>query len=223
MRGDKVGGTPKEPTITTPASLAYAEGFVSEDPLATEARLRAETVGVVPIGVGAGAALQFLAGLVQAKAVVELGTGTGVSGLWLFGGMQSDGVLTSVDLEAENQRLARDAFVAAGIPSQRFRLIAGSALDVITRLTDHAYDLVFIDADKLEYGEYFEEAIRLVRPGGVMVFANALLRDKVADPAQRDAETVTIRELGKRVAEDERLRSILLPMSDGLLAAQLLG
>lgn len=154
--------------------------------------------------------------------MVELGTGTGVSGLWLFGGMPADGILTSVDLEAENQRLARAAFAEANIPARRFRLIAGSALDVVTRLTDGGYDMVFVDADKVEYDAYFEEAVRLVRPGGIIVFDDALWHDKVADSSIRDAETVAIRQLGKRVAEDERLRSILLPVGGGLLAAQLI-
>jgi predicted O-methyltransferase YrrM len=176
----------------------------------------------VPIGPGAGAALQFLASVVQARNVAEIGTGTGVSGLWLLRGMQPDGVLTSVDLEAEHQRLAREAFRAAGIAPQRFRLIAGSGLDVMPRLTDAGYDLVFLDGDKVEYGEYLDQAVRLVRPGGVIVFDNALWHDRVADPARRDPETTAIRETVQRVTADERLRSVLLPLGDGLLAAQLL-
>ena len=179
-------------------------------------------MGVTPVGNGAGATLRFLASLVQAKAVAEVGTGTGVSGLWLLRGMADDGVLTSVDLEAEHQRLARETFTEAGYASQRFRLIPGSALDVLPRLTDGGYDLVFVDGDKLEYGEYFDEAVRLVRPGGVIIFDNALWHGKVADPAQRDPETKAIRDLINQVADDERLRSVLLPVGDGLLAAQLM-
>lgn len=179
-------------------------------------------MGVAPVGNGAGATLRFLASLVQAKAVAEVGTGTGVSGLWLLRGMVDGGVLTSVDLEAEHQRLARETFTEAGYASQRFRLIPGSALDVLPRLTDGGYDLVFIDGDKVEYGECFDEAIRLVRAGGLIVFDNALWQGKVADPAQRDPETTAIRDLIKQVADDERLRSVLLPVGDGLLAAQLI-
>ncbi len=152
-----------------------------------------------------------------------MGTGTGVSGLWLLRGMTEGGVLTSVDLEAEHQRLAREAFSEAGFAPQRFRLIAGSALDVMPRLTDAGYDLVFLDGDKVEYGEYFDEAIRLVRPGGVIAFDNALWHDRVADPSQRDPETSAIRDMLKKVGEDDRLRSILLPVGDGLLAGQFIG
>lgn len=175
---------------------------------------------MAPIGTGAGAALRFLAAVLEARAVVEIGTGTGVSGLWLLRGMRPDGVLTSVDTEAEHQRLARETFTEAGVPAQRARLIPGAALEVLPRLTDGHYDIVFADGDKQEYPEYLEEALRLLRPGGVVVFDNALWHDRVADPAQRDPETVAIRELTRAVAEHESLTAVLLPVGDGLLMAK---
>lgn len=189
----------------------------------TAARARAQEVGVAPIGSGAGAALRFLTSLIEARAVVEIGTGTGVSGTWMLRGMRPDGVLTTVDTEAEHQRLARQAFTEAGIPPQRVRLISGAALEVLPRLTDGHYDLVFADGDKTEYAEYLAEALRLLKPGGIVVFDNALWHDRVADPAQRDAETVSIRELGKAVRDHESLLPVLLPVGDGLLAAKKVG
>ena len=191
-----------------------------EDDILTAARARAEEVGVVPIGSGAGAALRFLASVLEARAVVEVGTGTGVSGLWLLRGMRPDGVLTTVDIEAEHQRLAKEGFSEAGIPSNRARTISGAGLDVLPRLTDGHYDMVFCDGDKREYSAYLDEALRLLRPGGVVAFDNALWHDRVADPAQRDEETVAIRDLGRRVAEDEALVPVLLPVGDGLLVAK---
>src|SRR5262245_59493403 len=205
--------------ITT-ASWSYSEAFVAEDDILSRARERAEEVGVVAIGPGGGAALRFLASVIDARAVVEVGTGTGVSGLWLLRGMRSDGVLTTVDIEAEHQRLARQTFTDAGIASNRVRTISGAALDVLPRLTDGHYDLVFCDGDKREYADYLTEALRLLRPGGVVAFDNALWHDRVADPAQRDEETVAIRELGRAVAADESLIPVLLPVGDGLLAAK---
>ncbi|MDQ6936058.1 MAG: O-methyltransferase [Actinomycetota bacterium] len=203
-----------------PASWTYSEQYVDEDEFLANGRARAKEVGVAPIGSGGGAALRFLASVLDARAVVEIGTGTGVSGLWLLRGMRSDGVLTSVDTEAEHQRLARETFNEAGIPPQRARLIPGSALEVLPRLTDGHYDVVFCDGDKQEYSDYLAEALRLLRPGGVVAFDNALWHDRVADPAQRDAETVAIRELGKAVRENETLVPVLLPVGDGLLVAK---
>jgi predicted O-methyltransferase YrrM len=213
----------QEATITTPikpASWSYAEDFVVEDEALKSARGRAEEVGVVPIGSGGGAALRFLASVLEARAVVEIGTGTGVSGLWLLRGMRTDGVLTTVDIEAEHQRLARQSFTDAGIPAQRARTISGAALDVLPRLTDGHYDLVFCDGDKREYSAYLKEALRLLRPGGVVAFDNALWHDRVADPAQRDEETVAIRDLGRSIVEHDDLVSVLLPVGDGLLLAK---
>ncbi|WP_367650356.1 O-methyltransferase [Nocardioides sp. zg-DK7169] len=191
-----------------------------EDEVLAAARARAAQVGVVPIGSGAGAALRFLASVLEARAVVEVGTGTGVSGLWLLRGMRADGVLTTVDVETEHQRLARQSFTEAGIPTNRARTIAGAALDVLPRLTDGHYDLVFCDGDKTEYSAYLAEAMRLLRPGGVVAFDNALWHDRVADPSQRDEETVAIRELGREIAAHDELVSLLLPVGDGLLLAK---
>jgi predicted O-methyltransferase YrrM len=160
-----------------------------------------------------------LAAAAGARAVVEVGTGTGVSGLALLAGMPGDGVLTTIDVEAEHQRAAREAFAEAGIRPNRTRVITGRALDVLPRLTDGAYDLVLLDADKRDFDAYLEQALRLLRAGGVLAVDNALWHDKVADPTQRDETTTAIRELGKRVRDDERLVSALLPVGDGLLAA----
>ncbi|HEY0889697.1 MAG TPA: O-methyltransferase [Nocardioides sp.] len=208
------------PEPISPASWTYADEFVGEDDVLAAARARAEEVGVTPIGSGAGAALRFLASVLDARAVVEIGTGTGVSGLWLLRGMRADGVLTTVDIEAEHQRLARQTFTDAGIAPQRARTISGAALDVLPRLTDRHYDIVFVDGDKREYADYLTEALRLLRPGGVVAFDNALWHDRVADPAQRDEETVAIRALGRAVSSHESLVPLLLPVGDGLLLAK---
>jgi predicted O-methyltransferase YrrM len=161
----------------------------------------------------------MLARAVQAKAVVEVGTGSGVSGLALFAGMQPDGILTSVDIEPEHQQAARKHFVAVGIPTQRFRLIAGAALNVLPRLSDGAYDLVLVDADKLEYAEYVDQAVRLLRHGGVLVVDNALWHDRIADPGNNDEQTEAIRAALATVQDDEDLVSALLPVGDGMLVA----
>jgi predicted O-methyltransferase YrrM len=197
----------------------YAESYLAEDEALAAARQRGIEVGAVPIGAAGGATLRFLAAAITARHAVEIGTGCGVSGVWLIRGMAPDGVLTSVDVEPEHQRLAKQAFAEAGIAPARARLIAGRALDVLPRLTDAAYDLVFCDGEKTEYVDYLAEAIRLLRPGGVVAFDNALARNRVGDSAARDEYTVAIRELARVVRDEPRLVPAMLPVGDGLLVA----
>ena len=199
------------------ASVAYAESFVVEDDVIVGARDRARELGCVPVGPAGGALLRVLAAATGARSVVEVGTGAGVSGLYLLGGMAADGVLTTIDVEGENQRAAKEAYTDAGIAPARYRLINGSAAEVLPRLRDGAYDLVFVDADKAAYAAYYEQALRLLRVGGVVAFDNALWHDRVADPAQRDPDTTVLRDLGRTIRDDDRLVSVLLAAGDGLL------
>ena len=201
------------------ATLAYVADYPLEDDSLLAARRRAEEFGAEPVTPDAGATLRLLAAAIGARAVVEIGTGCGVSGLWLLRGMRGDGILTSVDVEPEHQRLAREAFTGAGFAANRMRLIAGRALDVLPRLTDGGYDLVFCDAAQREYPDYLTEVLRLLRPGGVLAFDDALGGDAVADPSRDDPETVAARELVQQVREDERLIPALLPTGRGLLTA----
>lgn len=200
-------------------SLSYAESYPVESQQLAAARERGHELGCTPIGPAGGATLRLLAVATGARSVIEVGTGAGVSGLYLLEGMAKDGQLVSIDIESEHQRAAREAFTEAGIAPNRYRLINGSAADVLPRMRENAYDLVFVDADKGTYSVYYEQAIRMLRRGGVVAFDNALWHDRVADPAQRDQDTVTLRELGKTVRDDERLVSVLLAAGDGLLLA----
>jgi predicted O-methyltransferase YrrM len=200
-------------------SWEYSEAYVAEDSVLSSARARAEELGCVPIHPGGGAALRLLAAILDARHVVEIGTGTGVSSIWLLRGMREDGVLTSVDIEAEHQRQAREAFAAEGISPSRTRLITGRALEVLPRLADSSYDLVLADGAKDEYPDYVEEAARLLRTGGVLAIDDSLWHDKVADPAQRDPDTIAIRGTLTALQDDERWLVALLPVGDGLLTA----
>jgi predicted O-methyltransferase YrrM len=219
-----VGGstrTAREAAISTDkaSSWVYCEEFVPEDDVLLRARERAGQLGCTPVPTGTGAALSVLAATAGARAVVEVGTGAGVSSLYLLRGMPEDGVLTTIDLEVEHQRAAKEAFTEAGLRPARTRTISGRALDVLPRLTDGVYDLVFVDGDKESAAAYVEQAVRLLRPGGVLAVAGALWHDRVADPARRDETTTAVRELGRTVRADERLLPALLPTGDGLLVA----
>lgn len=195
---------------------AYAEEFVVASEHIEAAAARGEQLGATPVGNGNGALLRVLAAAIGAKAVMEIGTGVGVSGLWLLGGMPADGILTTIDVDPEHQRAAREIFAAAGIPHQRTRVIAGRPLEVLPRMTDGAYDLVVVLADVADYPEYVEQANRLLRSGGTLAMT---WRDDVSDPAARDSETTTLREVAKAVRDHEQFTATLLPVSTGALVA----
>ena len=192
--------------------LAYAAEYLPEDePLLAARANAAELGGTEPVLPEVGAALRFLACAVGARTAVEIGTGCGSSGIWLLRGMRAGSTLTSVDTEPEYQRRARKAFTQAGFAQNQCRLIVGRALDVLPRLSDDAYDMVFCDADVRDYPDYLTAALRLLRPGGVVAFNNALLAG-----TEEDDEPV---ELAAQVRDDDRLVPVLLPLGNGLLAA----
>lgn len=201
------------------AIVNHAEGSISEDAITAAARERADDSGAGAVTPAVGALLSVFAKLAGAKAVVEVGTGAGVSGLWLLSGMRDDGVLTTIDVEPEHQRLAKQAFSEAGIGPSRTRLIGGRAQDVLTRLADESYDLVFIDAEPVDQPAYVAEAVRLLRPGGAIVVHRAALGGRAGDAGAGDPEVAAVREAARLIAEDERLTPVLVPLGDGLLAA----
>ena len=200
----------------------WLDAWQPEDGPLLAARQRAAEVGVACVDPSTGAALRFLAAAANARAVVELGTGAGVSTLWLLRGMRPDGIVTSVDAEPEHHRLAKQSLTEAGVAPGRVRLIAGRALEVAARLTDGAYDLVVCDANRAQNADYLSAALRLLRLGGLVVFVGALNGGKVAEPTARDAETLALRELGRIIREESRLVPALFPIGGGLLVAALI-
>ncbi|MDT0307699.1 O-methyltransferase [Streptomyces sp. DSM 44917] len=206
-------------------SWAFAEAYGAPDAESAEgaalrwARERAADAGVRPVSPGTGDALRLLAAVAGARAVVEIGTGTGVSGIHLLSGMRPDGVLTTVDVEPERLQFARQAFRIAGFAGNRARLIPGHALDVLPRLADGGYDLVFCDGDRLECLEYLAESLRLLRPGGLICFAGVFAGGRTVDSAAQPTEVRRLRELLRAVRESKDLVPALLPAGDGLLCA----
>jgi predicted O-methyltransferase YrrM len=191
-----------------------SDGFVPEDEVLRAARARADALGVAVPSPSAGAALRFLAALLDAHSVIEIGTGAGVSALWMLRGMRPDGVLTSVDADPEHQRAAKQAFADSGLPANRTRLIAGHAGDVLPRLTDGGYDLMWVSGDPTEYAEHLREAPRLLRVGGVVAFADgqrAVLRES-------DPRSAAVRDLGRALLDSEQFAAVLLPIGSGILA-----
>lgn len=201
------------------AISAHAEASISEDAILAATRERAVDIGAGAVTPAVGALISLLAKLSGGKAVVEVGTGAGVSGLWLLSGMREDGVLTTVDIEPEHQRIAKQAFTDGGVGPSRTRLISGRAQEVLTRLADESYDMVFIDADPIDQPDFVVEGVRLLRPGGIIVVHRAALGGRAGDPAAHDAEVTAVREAARLIAEDEQLTPALVPLGDGILAA----
>jgi predicted O-methyltransferase YrrM len=200
-------------------TLAYSGDFLPEDDaLVTARRNAAQVGGAAPVSPQTGSVLRFVAAAVGARSVVEVGTGCGASGIWLLRGMRPAGVLTTVDVEPEHQRLARAAYVTAGFQPGRYRLIGGLALEVLPRLADGAYDLIFCDADRQEAMQYLTAARRLLRPGGIVIF-NAVAPGSANDRLPSEAEMSALAELREQVRADEGLVPLLLPVGNGLLAA----
>jgi len=210
---------------TVHAALGYADGYLPEDEPLLAARANADDLGgCEPIRPATGAALRFLAAAIGTRTAVEIGTGCGSSGIWLLRGMRPDGVLTSVDLEPEYQRMARKAYAEAGFVANRYRLILGRALDVLPRLSDGTYDLVFCDTDVREYPDYLEAALRLLRVGGIVAFDDVVIPPELAglEAAETDwggPDLPQVREVAEILRADDRLTPLFLPVGEGLLAA----
>jgi predicted O-methyltransferase YrrM len=208
------------PISISAGTLAYVDDFLPEDDALIRARRNAAEVGgAAPVSPLTGGTLRFVAAAVGARSVVEIGTGCGTSGIWLLRGMRPGAVLTTVDSEPEHQRLARAAYLAAGFPASRYRLIGGLALEVLPRLADSAYDIVFCDADRLELSDYLASALRLLRPGGIVLFNSVLPGSTGSERLPTDAEAAAAAEVREQIKADERLTPLLLPVGNGLLAA----
>lgn len=197
-------------------SWKYTEEFVAERADIEVARQHSLELGIEPVTPSVGAQLAVLAAASRATNIIEIGTGVGVSGLWLLSGAP-EAVLTSIDLEVDHQQVARRAFLEAGIPANRLRLIAGRASEVLPRMNEASYDLVVIDADAGSVIEYVEHGLRLVRTGGIVVVVHALWRGRVADPAQRDETVAGFRLLLKEIATSDAVIASLTDAGDGLL------
>ena len=212
---------PTDPRILAlhKASWDFADAWAPEDEVRANARAKAHDIGCAAVSPGAGSLLRLLAQAIDARNVVEIGTGAGVSALWLLEGMNSYGVLTSVDSEAEHQVIAKEALADAGISAKRVRLINGKVSEVLDRLTEYAYDIVLISGRPNELEANVESALTLLRQGGLLIIDRALWSDRVADLSQRDADTVAVRDVVKSLANHAELTGSLIPMGDGLLVA----
>jgi len=197
---------------------AYAEGFAQEDYFMQLARKNGVEVGAVDPTPAVGNFLKFATQLTGAKSVVEIGTSSGVSGLWVLQGLSDDGVLTTIDVEREHSKIARTVFEDADIPSTKYRIITGNLIDVVGKLADNSYELI-ITRDALDLFDIVQESFRLLKSGGLLIVDQALSNGKVADSTQRDPESIARRDVIKVIKEDARWSSSVIPIGAGILVA----
>jgi caffeoyl-CoA O-methyltransferase len=170
-----------------------------------------------------GAFMTVLTRVVGARRAIEVGTFTGYSALCIARGLPDDGRLLCCDVSEEWTAVGREAWADAGV-AERIDLRIAPAAETLAGLpVEPAYDLAFIDADKQSYPRYYEEILRRMRPGGVILVDNVLWGGAVFDPTAADADTVAIRAFNDLVAADERVDSVMLPIGDGLTLARTRG
>ena len=166
-----------------------------------------------------GQFLQMLSALTSAKSILEIGTYTGYSAICMGRGMHPDGILHTIDIKEELYEIAHKYFTLAGL-NNRIRQYTGDALEIIPQI-EATFDLIFIDADKCNYPQYFDLVADKLEVGGLLVADNVLWSGKVveeADPA--DADTQGVLEFNRKVQQDSRFQNVLLPLRDGLMLAR---
>jgi len=188
--------------------------------------LRAETSKLssagMQIGPDQGAFMHLLAGLIGARRALEIGTFTGYSSLCVASALPADGKLICCDVSEEYTSIARNYWRRAGIES-RIELRLGPAVATLDQLIEAKvpeFDFIFIDADKANYVNYYERALKLVRTGGLIAIDNVLWGGDVADPKVDDEDTRAIRALNDKISADERVILSMIPLGDGLTLAR---
>jgi len=198
------------------ANQRFVQEATVEPDHIVRARAHALELGAAPISPAVGAQCAVIAACTNAQSMIEIGTGAGVSGLWLLHGSPR-AVLTTIDSEPEHLGVARQSFTEARVPAGRARFIAGRASDVLPRMNEASYDIVLVDADPEGVIEYVEHGLRLVRPGGTVLIPRVLAGGAVSDPVRRDATTTAYRSLIQETQASPAVIGALSIAGEGLL------
>jgi caffeoyl-CoA O-methyltransferase len=191
--------------------------FARDDDVLAALREAADREGLPPISISAvtGRLLQILLCAIRAERVLEVGTLGGYSAIWMARGLPASGRLVTIEVDQRHAEFARSYFARAGLDA-RIDLRIGRALDVLPAFDGERFDAIFLDADKEPLPTYFDWALRLLRPGGLLIADNALWGGRVLDPETADEGTRGVREFNRRMASDERVRGTIVPVGDGL-------
>lgn len=194
----------------------YVDEITVEPEAIERARAHALELGADPISPAVGAQIAVIAATTAALNIVEIGTGAGVSGLWLLHGAPR-ATLTTIDKEPEHLAAARVAFADAKVPPARARFIAGRATEVLPRMNEASYDIVLVDADPEGVIDHVEHGLRLVRAGGTVLIPRVLAGGAVADPVRRDPVTTAFRTLIQETQSSPAVLGALSIVGEGLL------
>jgi caffeoyl-CoA O-methyltransferase len=211
---------PEKFTAMTPELHRYVVRYGARQDDLLE-RLAGETAGLgevsrMEIAPEEGALLTLLAKSIGARHAIEVGTFTGYSSIAIARGLRTDGRLLTCDVNEEWTAIARRYWREAGLEG-RIDLRLGPAVDTIRSLPeDEAFDFAFIDADKESYATYYEEILKRLRRGGLLVVDNVLWGGSVANPEKQGTSVRAIRALNEKIAEDRRVDVAMLPVSDGV-------
>ena len=191
--------------------------FAAEDATLAQLREEADRAGLPPATIAPelGRLLQLLLGAVGARRVLEVGTLGGYSAIWMARALPADGRLLTLERDAGHAAFARRQLAGAGL-GDRVEVRVGRALDLLPSLDGELFDLVFLDADREPLPTYLDWALRLLRPGGLVVADHALRAGRVVSAAAGDPDTAAVREFNRRLAGDPRVDGTVLAAGDGV-------
>ena len=165
--------------------------------------------------------LHLIIKVANIKSVLEIGTFTGLSALSISLALPNDGKLIALDKNEETNKVAVDFFKKAN-QDHKIKTIIKPAIDSLEELKDEKFDMIFIDADKMNYKIYYENSLQLIKKGGLIIIDNVLWHGEVVDEKNNDKFTVNIREFNKFVSEDDRVEQIIFPLGDGMTVCRVL-
>lgn len=212
------------PVASSPEAVALSEWatglFAREDAVLSELRAEMQRREMPPIAVSAeeGKLLHVLVAAIGARRVLEIGTLGGYSAIWMARALPADGRLLTLELEEMHAEVARTFVRRAGLDGV-IEVRVGPALESLAALGQQAtppFDVCFIDADKQSYPKYLDHALRLVRPGGLILGDNTFLSGRILDRSDPTDSAAAMREFNQRIASDSRLASVIVPIRDGL-------
>ena len=207
-----------EPETTRDLTRYVRAWFAPEDTVLRTVRSNAQAQDLPEIQIRPeeGQILYFLARMIGARRILEIGTLAGYSGIWLARALPQDGKLFTLEMDPRHARIAREHFQLAGV-SDRVEIVEGHALNTLARLAhDAPFDLIFIDAEKTEYLDYLTWAVDHVRPGGLITAHNAFSSGHLLDSSARGA---VLRQFLEAIATHDRLTGTIIPVGDGIAAA----